>query len=161
MKTVYKGKSKISGYGLFVKEKVKKGERICYIKGQKKFKINRSIKDTLANPDWVGVRKNWWIDPIPPFKFLNHSCNPNAGIKGSVTLCALRNIKPDEEITVDYSTFEGDERWQLEGGKMCLCGEKNCRGVIKSIHYLPKSTFVKYLPLVSSYFKEQYKKQAL
>lgn len=161
MKSVYKDKSKISGYGLFIKEGAKRGERICYIKGDKRHKINRSLNDSLANPDWVGIKKHWWIDPIPPFKFLNHSCNPNAGIKGTVTLFALRNIKPGEEITVDYSTFEGDEQWQLEGGKKCMCGETNCRGVIKSIHYLPRQVYKKYLPFISTHFKREYERNAL
>ena len=161
MKSVYKDKSQINGYGLFIKEGAKRGERVCFIKGDKKFKVNRTLQDSLANPDWVGIKKNWWIDPLPPYKFLNHSCNPNAGFKGTVTLLALRDIKPGEEITGDYSTFEGDERWQLEGGKKCMCGEKNCRGVIKSIHYLPRQTYKKYLPYISTHFKRQYEKSVL
>ena len=33
--------------------------------------------------------------------FINHSCNPNCGISGSLKIVAMRNIMPGEEITFD------------------------------------------------------------
>jgi hypothetical protein len=104
----------------------------------------------------VGVKKNIWIDPLRPHKFLNHSCNPTAGMRG-LTLIALRDIKEGEEVTIDYAIIEGDPRWEL----LCLCGEKECRKIIRSIHYLPKKQFLKYLPNIPHYFKKIYKESVL
>ncbi|HEY0375915.1 MAG TPA: SET domain-containing protein-lysine N-methyltransferase [Pyrinomonadaceae bacterium] len=62
--------------------------------------------------------------------YINHSCAPNAYMKivyGHVQFYALRDIRPGEEITVDYiSTLHPDT-------KRCSCGAKTCRGTINRI----------------------------
>lgn len=135
-------------------EDIKKGEFIARIKGEMKFKINKTEEDTFSNPDWVGVEKNIWIDPEKPYKFLNHSCDATAGIKGKITLMAVKDIKEGEEITIDYSTIEGDEKWKMS----CHCGSKNCRGVVESIIKLPKNDFERYMPFIPTYFKKRYQR---
>lgn len=158
MKHIYIATSKIAGKGIFAGENIKKGEIIQNIKGEVKFKINKNTRDVFAHPNWVGIAENQWIDPEKPYKFLNHSCEPNIGIKGKVGLIALKDIKEGEEIAIDYSIIEGDDRWQME----CLCGNnKKCRKVIRSIHFLPKKTFNKYFPYIAEYFKNIYKKQVI
>lgn len=157
MKDIYAATSNIAGLGLMAGENVKKGELIRYIKGDIKFKINKSKKDALSHPNWIGVAENQWIDPEKPYKFLNHSCNPTAGVKGTVALVALRDLKEGEEITIDYSTIEGDVRWEMP----CNCGEKNCRKTIRSIAYLSRSVFEKYLPYIPRYFQKLYLKSGI
>ena len=144
--------SKIEGLGVNAGEEINAGELITKFKGKKKFLLVTNKKESLSHPNWVGVAKNQWIDPEKPQKFINHSCNPNASIKGRLSIVALRKIKEGEEITFDYSVIEGDQRWEMK----CLCGEKNCRGLIKSIHFLPKKQFTKYMPYVPTYFKNLY-----
>ena len=153
MKHFYVGNSGIEGRGLIAGENIPKGSVITRILGPLKFKINRNKKDALSNPDWVGVKKNIWIDPLRPHKFLNHSCNPNAGMRG-LTLISTRNIKEGEEITVDYSTIEGDERWEMS----CSCGERNCRKIIRSIEFLTPEQFSA-IPYIPAYFKKVYSKR--
>lgn len=155
MKHIYICSSQIDGFGVSIGENVKKDEIISCIKGTMQFKVNKTLKDTFANPDWVGIAKNQWIDPVKPYKFLNHSCNPSAGVKGKVTLVALRDMREGEEVTIDYSTIEGDPHWQMK----CACGEKNCRKVIRSITHMPKKQFKKYLPHIPNYFKNLYMKE--
>jgi uncharacterized protein len=58
--------------------------------------------------------------------FINHSCDANCEteeIDGQIWICAIRNIRADEEISYDYSLFDGDEQ-----DAPCNCGAKNCRG---------------------------------
>ena len=155
MKKITVKTSKIEGSGIYIEEDAVAGDVISNIKGEPQFKINKNKRDALSHPNWVGVAENQWIDPAIPYKFLNHSCNPNSGIKGRLSIVALRNIEKGEEITVDYSTIEGDPRWEMR----CSCGENNCRKIIYSIHSLPKSQFAKYLPYVSTYFKKLYLKE--
>ncbi|GAB4546257.1 MAG: SET domain-containing protein-lysine N-methyltransferase [Anaerolineae bacterium] len=57
---------------------------------------------------------------------VNHSCDPNAGLRGEITLIALRDIAAGEEITFDYATCDSNPNFQME----CFCGSPNCRGVI-------------------------------
>ena len=56
--------------------------------------------------------------------FINHSCDPNLWLKDAFTLTARRDIKPGEEITIDYALFESSDyaaAWD------CRCGAINCR----------------------------------
>ena len=61
------------------------------------------------------------------FRFINHSCSPNAYIRicyGRVEFYAIRRINVGEEITCDY----GDNH---HGGALrCRCGSPDCRGYI-------------------------------
>ena len=83
-------------------------------------------------------RKSLGID-----EFLNHSCEPNAGLKDAVTLIAIRDIKAHEEILFDYSTcICGD--WIMK----CSCGSVSCRGIIGDFKYLPYEIQRKYIDMV-------------
>ncbi len=62
-----------------------------------------------------------------------------------------------DELTLDYSSIEGDSRWHLKS--KCKCGERNCRKIIGSVYSLPKKTFERYLPLIPTYFKKLYIKE--
>jgi uncharacterized protein len=150
MKYIYHSTSKIDGMGVMAGEKIKKGEIIQHIKGEAKFFVPKNREESISYPDWIGVGKNRWIDPDYPNKYLNHSCNPNTGIKGKVTMVALEDIKEGEEITIDYSIIEGDDMWEME----CQCGEKNCRKIIRSVQFLPEKQFKKYMPYIPKYFQK-------
>ena len=153
-KKIYRDKSDIDGKGIFAKKDIKKGEIIALIKGPI---INHAVVDkktSSAGPNWIGIGKNKWIDPKVIFNHINHSCDPNAGIKGSKTVVALRNIKKGEEVLIDYSITEEDALWELP--RRCKCGSKKCRKIIKSIQFLPKEVFNGYLPYISKYFQQVY-----
>jgi len=61
-----------------------------------------------------------------PWRFLNHSCDPNAAIVGR-TLVARRTIEPGDEITFDYTTTEARMAEPFE----CRCGAPECLGEIR------------------------------
>lgn len=78
--------------------------------------------------------------------FINHSCEPNSGIKkitGKYFLIAVKDIKNNEEITWDYSTWVQEPLWKMK----CYCGSKNCRGIIRSFRYLSEDIKRKYIKL--------------
>jgi SET domain-containing protein len=59
------------------------------------------------------------------FRYINHSCSPNAYIRisnGRVEFYSRRTIRAGEEITCDYGETHH------EGKLRCQCGSKNCRG---------------------------------
>ena len=62
--------------------------------------------------------------------YINHSCEPNSFMKilyGHIQFYALRDIRPGEEITIDYqATLHSDT-------KRCYCGAKTCRGTINRV----------------------------
>ncbi len=62
-------------------------------------------------------------DEVEPVDYMNHSCEPNCGVRGSVVVVARRDVAAGEELTFDYGTTDTD-RWTLE----CGCGAASCRG---------------------------------
>lgn len=155
MKNIFIKNSGIEGKGVFAQKKIKKGETIFILKGKiRKWKVVDE-ESSQYGPNWVGIGKDTWLDVVSPGIFTNHSCNPNGGIKGSVTIVALRNINEGEEITIDYSTTEIDKLWHMK----CSCGEKNCRKEIRSIQSLPKKIISRYMPYIPTYFKKIYDRE--
>lgn len=145
--------SAIHGVGVFAKKNLKKGEIAFIMRGKIVFVLEKTKKDALSNPNRIGLEKNMWLDPNPPALFINHSCDPNLGMRGKFLFVALRNIKKGEELTFDYSISE-DSLWEMR----CGCGKERCRGVIRGIRFLPKDFFEKYLPYVPKYFQDIYRK---
>jgi hypothetical protein len=78
-------------------------------------------------------------------RFLNHSCEPNAGIRkinNRLFLFAVQRISRGSEITIDYSTTIGDDDiWRMR----CNCGHRRCRKIIRnfgSLHADVKKRYV-------------------
>jgi hypothetical protein len=68
---------------------------------------------------------------------INHSCDPNAGLRftsAGVFLVAIRPIAPGDEIAWDYSTTVGEPGWRMD----CRCGSERCRSVIGGFADLPE-----------------------
>lgn len=150
MKKIYVGKSKISGKGIFAGEDVKKGEIIQYIKGKPIRKVIKSQQDSKRTANWIGAGRNIWMKTNgTPFRYINHSCNPNAALTGKKTLIAMENIRAGEEICFDYSMTDVDSYYHIT----CNCGEKNCRIEIRAIYSVPIEVFKKHMPYVSKYFQ--------
>ena len=59
-----------------------------------------------------------------PADWVNHSCDPNAGLVGQIVLVALRDIRPGDEICFDYATTDGSPYDEFD----CGCGSPRCRG---------------------------------
>lgn len=76
------------------------------------------------------------IEPIAPFRYVNHSCQPNCGLievevewdddqpgGNELLLEALSEIATGEQLTIDYA-------WPAEVAVRCRCGSPDCRGWI-------------------------------
>ena len=62
-------------------------------------------------------------DVEEPADYFNHSCDPNAGLNGPISLVALRRIHPGEHVCFDYAMSDGSPYDEFE----CQCGSANCR----------------------------------
>ncbi|MBI3544348.1 MAG: SET domain-containing protein-lysine N-methyltransferase [Deltaproteobacteria bacterium] len=97
-------------------------------------------RENSADPLLIGADRYLDLDELS--RTFNHSCNPNAFIRGKVTLVALRNIRVGEEITYDYSTTMADGALIESLGHpvwscRCKCGARNCVGRIDQFQRLP------------------------
>jgi uncharacterized protein len=59
-----------------------------------------------------------------PPDYINHSCDPNAGLAGQITIVAMQAIHPGEEVTIDYAMCDGSPYDEFD----CACGSACCRG---------------------------------
>lgn len=153
-------KSGIHGYGVFTNEPLKKGQFIAELRGSRVTHENHIHGQSNRYPDWIGVGKNTWIDPIDEFQYLNHSCDPNAGLKGDkiLKMYAMRDIAQGEEITIDYSTTEDDLNYCIENNEQ---PHEYYREYISSIQTLPVEVFKRYLPYIPDHFQKVYKREVL
>ena len=62
-----------------------------------------------------------------PWRFLNHSCAPNAAVRGR-TLVAVRAVARGEEITFDYNTTELEMATPFDC--RCGCGGRRVAGFV-------------------------------
>ncbi|MCJ7787271.1 MAG: SET domain-containing protein-lysine N-methyltransferase [Methyloceanibacter sp.] len=62
--------------------------------------------------------------PAEPPDFINHSCEPNAGLDGQIVIVALQRILPGQEVAIDYAMCDGSPYDEFE----CVCGTPSCRG---------------------------------
>jgi hypothetical protein len=73
------------------------------------------------------------LEPSWPFRFLNHSCEPNCQLLlwkfqkvdgrrlQRLWLHAIRPVEVGEELTIDYA-------WPADAAVPCRCGAESCRG---------------------------------
>ena len=124
-------KSHISGKGTFAKKNIKKGEIVAVFGGHvfnfttwDKLPEDVKYEDLQIGEDLIiGPKKK---EEVGEGDYVNHSCEPNAGIRGQIFLVAMKGIKRDEEITFDYSMVLCGSEFKMR----CRCGKKSCRKVI-------------------------------
>lgn len=116
---------------VFAKGRINAGERLAIFGG----KLIRAVEE---DGDYgIQIDETFVINALDKETqdmedafFFNHSCGPNAGLKGQIFLVAMRDIEEDEEVTFDYAMclhrVEGLPPYRLE----CLCGADNCRKII-------------------------------
>ncbi len=149
---LYIKKSKINGSGLYTSKKIKKGHRVGLIKGEVVIVREWTAKLSQISPNWIGIGRYSWINTKnSPFKYINHSCQPNTYIIGKRTVIALNDIEADTEVTMDYSLTESDKGWCIES---CGCKSKNCRKFIGPITSLSLSDFKSKKNLITDAFKK-------
>jgi SET domain-containing protein len=83
------------------------------------------------DPDYVVDMGDYGVlDPRAPFRYLNHSCEPNCQLlewqstrkaQPQIWVHALKTVRPSEQLTIDYG-------WPAESAIPCLCGTASCRG---------------------------------
>ena len=146
--------SPIEGKGGFALRDIEKGETICVMKGESRtfayFEEIHRAGNSRISCDQLQIGVRTYIATERPYVYLNHSCDPNAGIRGERAMTALRNISRGEEITYDYSATEWTVQdyppYYTDGWPMdCNCRSSVCRKRVGCFPYLPKSLQEKYV----------------
>jgi uncharacterized protein len=124
--------SKIHGRGLFAAADIAKDE-IVAIKGGHiidRKTLREKITPALG-PVEIQIADDLFIAPVTEEErelsmlYLNHSCDPNLGMRGEITFVAIRDIRAGEELTHDWAMTDDDD-YSVE----CNCGASDCRKVL-------------------------------
>ncbi|HCS90654.1 MAG: SET domain-containing protein-lysine N-methyltransferase [Thiohalocapsa sp. PB-PSB1] len=138
------------GRGVFAAESILAGEAIAMFDGE--FYEEGDPDYPWEVDDYVlQFAEDRWRDSKGIARVLNHSCQPNIGIRNAFRLIAMRDIAPDEELCYDYAMAE-DGQWQLD----CQCGSPNCRGRMAGFAALPESVRESYQGFISHWLVEKY-----
>ncbi|HEY7785226.1 MAG TPA: SET domain-containing protein-lysine N-methyltransferase [Pyrinomonadaceae bacterium] len=126
-------KSPIEGRGCFSTSHFQRRRKIAEYTGEKISNAEANRRAGRRRLRICAINRRWSLDGSRGGNgthYINHSCTPNAYMKissGHILFIALKDIKPGEEITIDYeSTLHSDK-------KRCTCGAPSCRGTINRL----------------------------
>jgi len=123
------GRSK-SGLGLFARTPIKKGKFIIRYRGKKIRTEDTEVMDTRY---LFEINNRWTIDGSTRSnlaRYINHACRPNAEVyfvKHVIKIRAIKNIKPDDEITYHYGRNYVDAFIKAVGCKCKFCARKRAK----------------------------------
>jgi len=115
------------GKAVFARELIEPGEVVAVWSGRL---VSAEELDDL--PDDIRrhtaqVEEGFYLASLNPDEapdYINHSCEPNAGLDGQITIVAMVTIRPGDEITIDYAMCDGSPYDEFD----CACGSSHCRG---------------------------------
>ena len=126
--------SSIDGKGCFASRRFPKGRKIAEYAGER---ITTREAERRAQSRRrlriCAIDRRWSLDGARGGNgthYINHSCRPNSYMRitrGHILFMALRDIRPGEEITIDYETTLHSDK------KKCRCNAPGCRGTINKI----------------------------
>jgi SET domain-containing protein len=124
--------SKIHGRGLFATADIAKDEIVAvkggHIVDQKT--LRGKISPRLG-PVEIQIDDDLFVAPVTDAErdssmvYLNHSCDPNLGVRGEITFVAMRDIRAGEELTHDWAMTDNDDY-----SEECNCGAPGCRKIL-------------------------------
>lgn len=117
------------GMGIFAREPIPAGTLMClfggdvltYAQFQTLNDLERRYSIQIGDDQFMVSRL-----PAGPGDFVNHNCDPNAGIQGQIGLVAMRDIAAGEEICFDYAMSDSLPYDEFT----CGCGTSTCRGKV-------------------------------
>jgi hypothetical protein len=124
--------SAIHGRGLFATGDISKNE-IVAIKGGH-IVDRKTLREKITpvfGPVEIQIDDDLFIAPVIQEErelsmlYLNHSCDPNVGVRGEITFVAMRVIRAGEELSHDWAMTDDDD-YSVD----CNCGAANCRKVL-------------------------------
>jgi SET domain-containing protein len=148
--------SDIEGRGLIAVAPIAAGE-IVAIKGghildrRTLSRVRRRIAASYMQIDdlfYIGALRS--AEVVRNKIFINHSCEPNLGIRGQITYVALRAIKAGEELTYDWAMEENAPTITR-----CACGARLCRGILTGQDWKLASLQKRYRGYFSAYIEEK------
>lgn len=111
--------------GLFATQNFKKGEVLVVFGGRAATRetINKISPDLSRHALQIGKNLFLLQHVFEDGEYINHSCDPNLGFEGQITLVAIRDIEAGEEVCFDYAMVDMSDADEFN----CLCSSPFCR----------------------------------
>jgi len=122
-----KVKKSQAGLGLFAEKDFRKKDFVIEYTGEK---ISSTEADLRGGKYLFTLNSRWTIDGRERkniSRYINHSCKPNceAVIEGGkIKICAIKNIKPEQELTYNYGREYFNEFIKPHGCRCEKCNKK-------------------------------------
>lgn len=145
-------KPEVNGMGVIAVNAIQKGELLAIWGGQ-------IIHASEVSPDMPNLRgvlqieeEHYLFAPgTDPADLFNHSCSPNAGFNGQITLVAMEDIEAGEEVCFDYAMCDGSDYDEFD----CACGSANCRGHVTGNDWQRQELWERYEGYFSPYLQRR------
>ncbi|HVH97101.1 MAG TPA: SET domain-containing protein-lysine N-methyltransferase [Enhygromyxa sp.] len=114
------------GHGVFARRPIARGELLAVFGGTVvSAEQLRSASSTFRRLTLQIDEDLFVVSTVEgPADWFNHACEPNAGLRGQLSLVALRPIAAGEEVCYDYAMSDGSAYDEFP----CDCGAGRCRG---------------------------------
>jgi SET domain-containing protein len=124
-------RSRIHRWGLYATEFIPARRKVIEYTGERISRRETKRRAELSDYTYLFTLDSYWtVDGSvggSGAEYINHSCEPNLAariVKGHILYMSLRDIRPGEELTVDYNFDKKVEKVP------CRCGSRKCRGTI-------------------------------
>jgi SET domain-containing protein len=147
-------RSNLNGVGMFAKEDIKKNE-VVFIKGGHILTRKQVFSSSVIN-SYLPLDDNYFIGATNKEEekdiklYINHSCEPNCGVRGEISFVAMTNISMGAELTIDYCMVDNEE-YVID----CKCGSPNCRRKISGFDWKLKNLQEKYKGYFARYLQDK------
>ena len=153
--------STIAGRGLFARARIPKGEVVA-VKGGAVLDARAFARIQAAvTPAEIQIEDDLYITPLTAEQVesnilcLNHSCQPNVGVRGQIAFVAMQDIEAGAELTIDYAMIDGDPQERMQ----CSCGAASCRDLITGDDWRLPHLQERYAGYFSRYLQDRIERQ--
>jgi len=142
------------GYGAFAGGRIAAGELVAVWSGQIVTLDRWEQLPPEIQRHTIQVEEGLYLAslyPDEPADYINHSCDPNAGLSGQIVVVAMRDIAPGEEVCIDHAMCDGTPYDEFD----CQCGAPHCRRRITGDDWLIPGLWERYNGYFSPYLQRR------
>lgn len=142
------------GWGVFAHTPVEAGELLMVWGGHICSRVElEQLPDPFKIRSVQVDEDHYLVSPSTndPADFINHSCDPNAGISGQISVVAIRDIDLGDEVCFDYAMTDSTSYDEFE----CQCGAANCRRQVTGDDWMLPGLQERYRGYFSTYLQKR------
>ena len=117
------------GFGSFALDWIPKGSHIATFGGPILVAEQFSLQTADVRSRSIQIERGSFVNGPPhrePGDSINHSCEPNCGMRNATQIVTMRDVLKGEELTYDYAMSDTSDYDEFR----CGCGTQSCRDTV-------------------------------